>query len=95
MDGGRERSTDAGRIDILAQDETGKTVVIELKAGVAPPEALTQLLAYMGVVANEHATVRGILVAEDFHSRLKFAAKAVPSVQLRRYRFRFTFEAVD
>lgn len=95
VDGGRERSTDAGRIDILAQDQAAKTVVIELKAGVAPPEALTQLLAYMGTTATEGAGVRGILVAEDFHPRLKFAARAVPNVQLRRYRYRFSFEAVD
>jgi transposase len=95
VDGGRERSTDAGRIDIVAQDEAGKTVVIELKAGVAPPEALTQLLAYMGATASEPVGVRGILVAEDFHPRLKFAARAVPNVQLRRYRYQFSFESVD
>ena len=93
--GGRERSTDAGRIDIVAQDEAGKTVVIELKAGIAPPEALTQLLAYMGATASESDGVRGTLVAEDFHPRLKFAARAVPNVQLRRYRYRFSFEPVD
>src|SRR5436190_14304302 len=45
IDGGKERSTEAGRIDIVAQDAAGKTVIIELKAGAARPEALTQLLA--------------------------------------------------
>jgi transposase-like protein len=95
VDGGKERSTDAGRIDITAQDEAGRMVVIELKAGVAPPEALTQLLAYIGATANETVAVRGILVAEDFHPRVKFGARAVPNVQLRRYRYQFAFEPVD
>ena len=77
-DGGKERITEAGRIDITAEDKSGRTVVIELKAGTAAPEALTQLLAYMGVVSKDGAPVRGILVAGDFHPRLKYAAKAGP-----------------
>jgi RecB family endonuclease NucS len=60
------------------------------------PEALTQLLAYMGAIGKEEQKpVRGILVAGDFHPRVVFAAQAVPNVQLRRYRFKFTFEAVE
>lgn len=46
IDGGKERITDAGRIDITAKDHDGAIVVIELKAGIAAPEALTQILAY-------------------------------------------------
>jgi Endonuclease NucS C-terminal domain len=44
IDDGKERITDAGRIDITARDTNNLTVVIELKAGTAAPEALTQLL---------------------------------------------------
>jgi transposase-like protein len=96
VDGGKEFTTDAGRLDILAKDQNGATVVIELKAGTAVPEALTQLLAYMGVIGKQESKpIRGILVAGDFHKRVIFAAKAVPNVQLRRYHFKFTFEAVD
>ena len=70
-------------------------MVIELKAGTAAPEALTQLLAYMGELGTqEQGQVRGILVAGDFHQRIVFAAQATPNVQLRRYRFRFDFTAV-
>ncbi len=95
IDEGKERTTDAGRIDITAQDAKGTTVIIELKAGTAVPEALTQLLAYMGVVGKQdQKPVRGILVAADFHPRIAFAAQAVPNVQLRRYRFKFAFEPV-
>jgi len=94
VDGGKERVTEAGRIDILAQDAHGRTVVIELKAGTAALEALTQLLAYMAVAENSGG-IRGILVAGDFPSRLRFAAKAVPNVELRQYRFRFSFDRIE
>ncbi len=95
IDGGKEFVTEAGRIDILAKDAAGTIVVIELKAGKASPQALTQLLAYIGVIGERgDENVRGILVAADFHPRIVFAVKAIPSVQLRRYRFRFTFEPV-
>jgi RecB family endonuclease NucS len=96
VDDDRERTTDAGRIDITAKDENGTIVVIELKAGTAAPEALTQLLAYMGAFTKqEHKHIRGILIAGDFHTRIVFAARAVPNVQLYRYRFKFTFETVE
>lgn len=96
MDEGKERTTDAGRIDITARDVKGTTVIIELKAGTAVPEALTQLLAYMGVVSKQdRKPVRGVLIAGDFHPRIVFAAQAVPNVQLRRYSFKFAFEVVE
>lgn len=96
IDDGKERTTDAGRIDIIAKDRNNAIVVIELKAGTAAPEALTQLLAYMGVIAKqEQEPIRGILVAGGFHPRIIFAARAVPNVQLRQYRFKFTFEAIE
>lgn len=95
-DGGSERIIDAGHVDITAADREGATVIIELKAGMAAPAALTQLLAYMGAVAEQDKTnVRGVLVAGEFHSRVVFAAKAIPNVQLRRYRYNFMFEAVE
>jgi hypothetical protein len=95
IDDGKERMTEAGRIDITAQDAQNVLVVIELKAGTAAPEALTQLLAYMGAVGQQdQRSVRGVLIAGDFHPRVVFAARAVPNVQLRRYRFKFTFELV-
>jgi len=95
-DGGKEQVTEAGRIDITAEDQTGAKVLIELKAGVAAPEALTQLLGYMGAVPKQEGQpVRGILVAGDFHPRVVFAVRATTNVQLRRYRFRFTFESVE
>lgn len=95
IDEGRERVTEAGRIDITAVDGTGAVVVIELKAGMATPEAVAQILAYMGtVVESENKPVRGILVAGDFHKRVVLASRAIPGLTLRRYAFQFRFDAV-
>jgi hypothetical protein len=96
VDDGRDQVTDAGRIDITAQDADGITVVIELRAGKTAPAALTQLLAHMDAVAGEdQSAVRGILVAGDFHPDIVVAARATPNVQLRRYHCTFTFEAAE
>jgi hypothetical protein len=93
IDGGTERTVAAGRIDITAEDKEGNLVVIELKAGTAQPDSLTQLLAYMGAIGQEEQRpCRGILVARDFPERLAWAARAVPIVKLKEYSFRFFFK---
>lgn len=95
VDGGRERSTEAGRIDILAQDKTGSFVVIELKVGDAKPEVIAQIASYMTCITEtEKKKVRGILVAGDFPPRVKLAARMIPSLNLKRYSFKFAFEAM-
>ncbi len=92
-DDGAERSVDSGFIDITARDSSGKTVVIELKAGIAGQRAIAQILSYMGDVAaeQEDSNVRGILVASNFDAKAKAAARMVPSLLLRKYSVRFTF----
>lgn len=96
VDGGKERRTDAGRTDILAEDDTGHLVVIELKAGTASADVIAQILAYMGAIQeSEGKPTRGILVAGDFDRRVILAARAVSSLTLRRYAFRFAFEPVE
>ena len=71
-------------------------VVIELKAGTAQPDSMTQLLAYIGSIDNpEKRPVRGILVAHDFSSRVKYAAKAVPNVSLRSYSYALSFSDAE
>jgi transcriptional regulator with XRE-family HTH domain len=95
IDDGREQSTEAGRIDITAKDQQGAIVIIELKAGTAPSDSVTQILSYMGAISErENTPVRGILIAGDFSPRVIFAARAVPNLELRRYSFRFTFGEV-
>lgn len=92
-DGGSERRVEAGFIDILARDASGVLTVIELKSETARPEAVAQILAYMGCIAEETGQpVRGILVAGDHHPRVGYAARAIPNLTLKKYRYRFEFE---
>ena len=84
---------EAGRIDITAQDHDNTVVVIELKAGIVRPDSLTQILAYMASLTKMgQSSVRGILVAADFHPRVILAAQVIPSLKLKQYSFRFSFK---
>lgn len=92
-DGGKERTVETGRIDILAKDKDGMSVIIELKAGTASSKAVAQILGYMGAYMDETSQdVRGILVASDFQAKAELSARPVPNLSLRRYRYRFEFE---
>lgn len=96
IEGGSEKTAEAGRIDITAKDTKGAIIVVELKAGKASPDIIAPVLSYMGAVANDSATlVRGILVAGDFHKRVILAARALPNLTLKRYSFQFTFSDVN
>jgi hypothetical protein len=96
IDGGSERSVEAGFIDITARDGSGALVVIELKAGPASARAVSQVLAYMGDVSQEEdgAPVRGIIVASEFDHKAQSAARMVPNLELYRYGVTFTFSGV-
>src|SRR3954447_4406423 len=95
VDNGKERQVEAGFIDILAEDDQGSLVVIELKAGEAPDASITQLLSYIGSLATETPTpIRGVLIARAFSPRVKLAARAA-GIQLVEYGFNFTFSAVS
>lgn len=92
VDGGRERKVDAGFIDILAKDQQGSYVVVELKAGESRPAALTQTLSYMASIkASESAPVRGYLIAAKHHPQVVLAAEMLPNLTLKTYRYRFEF----
>ena len=95
IDGGTELATEAGRIDITARDASGTTVVIELKAGTAKPTIIAQVLSYMATTTGEGESVRGILVAGDFHPRVVLAARAVPNLALKQYAVQFTFNTLE
>lgn len=96
VDNGGERTTEAGRIDITARDGSGRLVAVELKAGTARPDAVTQLAAYMGALAESgEKGARGILVAGEFHRNIVLAARAIPDLTLRKYTVEFRFEKIE
>lgn len=71
-------------------------VVIELKRDLARREAIGQIVGYMGdLMAEEpNQTVRGLLVAGDFDKSCQSAVRAIPNLELKRYRFAFTFDSI-
>lgn len=93
IDEGLERSVESGFIDILARDQAGALVVVELKAGLAKREAIGQITGYMGDLIEEepNTPVRGILVAADFDKSCQSGVRAIPNLALKRYRFNFSF----
>lgn len=96
IDDGKEQIVASGKIDISAKDKRGATVVIELKAGEADREAVAQLLSYMGdIVSDGGKPVRGILLAAKFSARAISAARASANIELKRYSFNFSFQAVN
>ena len=93
-DGGKEKVVPSGRIDIVAEDPAGSTVVIELKVGTAGRDAVAQVLSYMGDLIELSPVVRGIVVAGDFAPAAISAARAASKIRLLKYTFKFSFETV-
>jgi len=93
---GREVSTEAGKIDILAKDSNNNLVVIELKASQASYGVLGQILSYIASIKKElkGENVRGIIIAEDFDKKLTLAVTEVSNVSLVKYKVNFDFEKV-
>ncbi len=68
---------------IVARGRDGALVIIEVSAGRADDQTLTQLLAHMvAAKAEGNERVRGYIVARDFSRRLREAVKALDNVGL-------------
>jgi len=76
-------------IDILAVDQTGGYVVIELKVSKGYDRVVGQLLRYVSWIKKNHAepgqSVRGIIIAKQISEDLMLACSEVPSVSLYEY----------
>jgi len=95
---GRQFNTEVGRVDILAIDKNMNFVVIELKAGTAKYSVIGQILGYISWIRRniaEGREVRGIIIADDFDKRLKYATAEIPIVSLKKYEVNFTFRDVE
>lgn len=85
---------DAGYIDILAKDQKGNFVVIELKKGRKNDEVIGQVLRYMGWVrvklSKKGEDVRGLIILKDKDTKLEYAIKEISSkVTIKRYNISF------
>lgn len=89
---GVEYPTGVGPIDILAEDDTGGLVVVELKVERGPDKTLGQLARYMGWVRRHLANgrkVSGVIVARRIDERLRYAALVIPDIALLEYELDF------
>lgn len=85
--------------DILAIDQSGALVVIELKVSRGYDRVVGQLLRYMAWIRRDLATknehVRGIIVAKEISQDLLLACSLLEDVQLYEYRLAVTLSRVN
>ncbi len=96
---GEEYAIDTGkmRIDILATDQEKNLIVIELKAGTANIDTFGQISAYMGWINqnfDNKEQVRGIIVANNFDEKIKYAVSLIPDIALKQYELNFNFRDI-
>lgn len=85
-------SIGVGRLDLWCIDRHDNFVVIELKRGQTPDEAIGQLARYMGWVEENYPDrkVRGFIICQQMDNKLRLAAKA-----LRATVFEYEISDVD
>jgi Endonuclease NucS len=93
---GVEFPIDAGFIDLLAVDEQGRYVVIELKVGKGRNKAIGQLLYYMAWVDKHlgNGPCRGMVIAKEIPPDLQLAVERAPGISLYKYNLEVSVEAV-
>jgi len=95
---GLEYPIDGGRIDLLAIDDDGRLVVIELKLSKGRSRAIGQLLYYMGWIdknLNHVEPCRGILVAKDIGEDVMTAVGRTNGIELFQYKLQVAVEKLS
>ncbi len=86
-------------IDILAVDNAGGLVVIELKVSRGYDRVLGQLMRYMAWIAKSQADnnqrVRGVIVAREISEGLLLARSLVPGILLMEYQLSLTLNRIE
>ena len=86
-------------IDILAVDENGGYVVIELKVSKGYDRVVGQLLRYIGSIKTNHAEpgqrVRGIIVAKTISEDILLACSELPHVKLFEYSLAVSLRSIS
>lgn len=86
---GRQYFTKGGVIDILAQDQNGDILVIEVKPGVVNPYACIQILRYCGAIIeqlqilNSDKKVKGLLIGRELDKHARLIFRALPPDQFQ------------
>src|SRR5262249_2448013 len=84
-------------IDILAIDQDGRYVVVELKVSRGYDRVVGQLLRYMTWAEQNmepSQPVRGVIVANEITADLKLACSRVPDVRLIEYEIAFKLRPI-
>jgi RecB family endonuclease NucS len=95
---GIEYQTDVGIIDILAVDETNNFYVFELKVSQGSDKTIGQILRYLGWVKQilaKEKTVTGIIVANKFDDKMKYAVSMINNIVIYKYELRFDLTKVE
>jgi len=95
---GIEYQTDIGRIDILAVDENKNFYVLELKVSKGSDKTVGQILRYLGWVKQNLAknkNVTGIIIANKFDDKLKYAVSMVNNLKFYKYELNFDLSKVE
>lgn len=87
-------------IDFLCTDkDNGDFVVIELKRGKSSDATVGQTLRYIGWVkenlAKQNQSVRGIIIAQESDSTMRYAIKDLPYVTALTYKVNFTLSKFE
>lgn len=92
--------TSVGTIDILAKSKDGEEwLVIELKKGATSDMVVGQTLRYMGWIkanlCDNNESVRGLIIAKDFDSKMQHAISMVDDISLMKYTVDFKLDTVE